>query len=51
MDSMMVRSDFCVDHTVYWLFSDSLCIQKSHWIITMNGKMNIWSFELIFTTD
>ncbi len=34
-DWMMIRSDLCVEH---WLFSDSLCKQKSHWIITINGK-------------
>ncbi len=25
--------------------------QKSHWTITMNGKMNVWKCELIFPTD
>ncbi len=24
-----------------WMFSDSLCKQKSHWIITINGKINV----------
>ncbi len=47
-DWMMIRSDLCVEH---WLFSDSLCKQKSHWIITINGKMNVWKCKLIFPTD
>ncbi len=46
-DWMMIRSDLCVEH---WLFSDSLCKQKSHWIITINGKMNVWKCKLIFPT-
>ncbi len=25
--------------------------KKSHWIITINGKMNVWKCELIFPTD
>ncbi len=25
--------------------------QKSHWIITMNGKMNVWKCKLIFPSD
>ncbi len=25
--------------------------QKSHWIITINVKMNVWTCELIFPTD
>ncbi len=33
------------------LLSDSLCKQKSHWIITINGKMNVWKCKLIFPTD
>ncbi len=45
-DWMMVRSDLCVE-----LLSDSLCKQKSHWIITINGKMNVWKCKLIFNTD
>ncbi len=46
---MMIRSDLCVEH---WLLSDSLCKQKSHWIIiTINGKMNVWKYKLIFPTD
>ncbi len=24
---------------------------KSHWIITINGKTNVWKCKLIFTTD
>ncbi len=24
---------------------------KSHWIITINGKMNVWKCKLIFPTD
>jgi len=36
----------------YRLLSDSLCIQKSHWIITrINGKMNVWKCILIFHTN
>ncbi len=31
--------------------SDSLCKQKSHWIITINGKMNVWKCKLIFPTE
>ncbi len=41
------RSDTCVEH---WLLSDSLYKQKSHWIITNNGKM-VWKCKLIFPTD
>ncbi len=30
----------------------SLCgAQKAHWIITINGKMNVWKCKLIFPTD
>ncbi len=30
----------------------SLCgAQKYHWIITINGKMNVWKCKLIFPTD
>ncbi len=43
---MMIRSDLCVEH---WLLSDSLCKHKSHWIITINGKMNVWKCKLIFS--
>ncbi len=25
--------------------------QKSHWIITINGKINVWKCKLIFSTD
>ncbi len=25
--------------------------QKSHWIITTNGKMNVWKCKMIFPTD
>jgi len=35
----------------YGLFSDSLCIQKSHCIITINGKRDVWKCKLIFPTD
>ncbi len=45
---MMIRSDLCVEH---WLLSGSLCKQKSHCIITINGKMNVWKCKLIFPTD
>ncbi len=31
--------------------SDFMCKQKSHWIITINGKMNVWKCKLIFPTD
>ncbi len=34
-----------------WLLSDSLCKQKYHWIITVNGKTNVWKCTLIFHTD
>ncbi len=40
-DWMMMRSDLCVEQ---WQ-------QKSHWIITINGKMNVWKCKLIFPTD
>ncbi len=33
------------------LLSDSLCKKKSHWIITINDKMNVWKCKLIFPTD
>ncbi len=46
-DWMMFRSDLCVEH---WLLSDTLCKQKSHWIITINGKLNICKCKLIFPT-
>ncbi len=42
--SDQIRSDLCVEH---WL----LCKQKSHWIITINGKINVWKCKLIFPTD
>ncbi len=41
-DWMMIRSDLCVEH---WLLSDI------HWIITINGKMNVWKCKLIFPID
>ncbi len=44
----MMRSDLCVEH---WLLSDSLSKQKTHWIITINGKMNVWKCKLIFNTN
>ncbi len=43
-----MRSNLCVDH---WLLSDSLCKQKSHWIITFIGKINVWKCKIIFPTD
>ncbi len=43
-----MRSDLCVEH---WLLSDSLCKQKSYWIITINRKMNVCKCKLIFLTD
>ncbi len=46
--TVMVRSDLYEEH---WLLSDSLWKQKSHWIITINGKMNVWKCKLIFPTD
>ncbi len=46
-DWMMMISDLCVEH---WLFSDSLCKQKSHWSITINGKMNVRKCKLTFPT-
>ncbi len=41
------------EHTVKLPYpdSDSLCKQTSHWIITINGKMNVWKCKLIFLTD
>ncbi len=42
---MMIRSDLCVEH---WLLSDK---KKSHWIITINGKINVWKCKLILPTD
>ncbi len=45
---MIVRSDLCVEH---WLLSHSSCIQKYHWIITINGKRNVWKCKFIFPTD
>ncbi len=44
----MMRSDLCVEHR---LLSDSLCKQKSHWIITINGQNNVWKCKLIFPAD
>ncbi len=45
---MMIRSDLCVEH---WLFVR----QQSHWIITINDKINVISliliWYLIFPTD
>lgn len=32
------------------LFSDSLCIQLSFWIITINGKLNVWKCKLTIPT-
>ncbi len=43
-----MRSDLCVEH---WLLLDSLCKHKSHRIITINGKRNVWKCKLIFPTD
>ncbi len=43
-----MRSDLCVEH---WLFSDSSCKLTSYWIITINGKINVWKFKLIYPTD
>ncbi len=48
LDDDQIRSDLCVDH---WQLSDSLCKQKSHWIIIINGKMNVWKCKIIFPTD
>ncbi len=33
------------------LDDDQIRSQKSHWIITINGKMNVWKCKLIFPTD
>ncbi len=33
------------------LDDDQIRSQKSHWIITINGKMNVWKCILIFPTD
>ncbi len=43
-----MTSDLCVEPC---LLSDSLCKQKSHWIITINGKMNVWTCKLVFPID
>ncbi len=49
LDYDQIRSDLCVEH---WLLSDSLCIQKSHWIIiTINSINNVWKWKLIFPTN
>jgi len=48
MDLLMVRSDLCVEQ---WLLSDYMCIRKSQWIITINGKRNVWRCRFIFLTD
>ncbi len=37
---MMIRSDLCVEHK-----------NLTDWIITINGKMNVWKCELIFPPD
>ncbi len=42
-----ILSDLCVER---WLLSDSLCKQKSHWIITNNGKMNVWKCKMMHTS-
>ncbi len=43
-----IRSDLCVKH---WPLLESLCKQKSHWIITINGRINVWKCKLIVPTD
>ncbi len=48
INSMMGRSHLCVLHTG---LSDYLCKQKSHRIITINGKRNVWKCKPIFPTD
>jgi len=42
---MMMRSDLRVDHTG--------CCQTpcTYWIITFNGKVNVWKCKLIFPTN
>ncbi len=40
---MMIRSDLCG--------ALAAVRQKSHWIITINGKMNVCKCKLIFPTD
>ncbi len=42
-DDDEIRSDLCVGHS---LLSDSSCKQKSHWTITINGKINVWKYKL-----
>ncbi len=32
-------------------FKRPTCKQKSHWIITINGQINVWKRKLIFPTD
>jgi len=34
----------CVEH---WMLSESLCIHKFHWIITIN----VWKCKLVFPTE
>ncbi len=41
-DDDQIRSDLCGALAVLR--------QKSHWIITVNGKMNVWKCKLIFPT-
>ncbi len=48
MMMMMMRSDLFVEN---WLLSDTLCKQQSHWIITINGQMNVCKCKMIFPTD
>jgi len=43
----------CLNKMVRWyqMLSDTLCIQKMYWIITVNGKINVCKCKLLFPTD
>jgi len=42
----LVRSDLHVVHTGC---CQTLCLQKSQWLIQINGKSNVWKCELTDT--
>ncbi len=54
---MVLKSVICISDRLDDDEIRSLCgalavvRQKSHWIITVNGKMNVWKCKLIFPTD
>ncbi len=41
---LMIRSDLCLELL-------AVVRQKYHWIITINGKINVWKCKLIFPSD